>query len=100
MITNIIFYFINMIVIYKLFIIKQLGIITDIVNYITKLWLTLEMVVIEPPSVEEWERNKSVEYQRTYLLDKHNILYIEYEYIGDIGTSIYLGVSYTPINYY
>jgi hypothetical protein len=81
-----------MIVIYKLFIIKQLGIITDILNYITKLWLVEETVVIEPPSLEEWKRDKVFhcnpigDKKNRHILVKHNIMYIECYYFSDCGT--------------
>jgi hypothetical protein len=85
-----------MIIIYKLFIIKQLGIINDILNYITKLWLVEETVVIEPPSLEEWESKKVLhpnpyEYKRDrYILVKDSIVYIEFYSTNDIiCTAIY-----------
>ena len=95
-----------MIVIYKLFVIGELNIITDIVNYIKNLWIVLEMIVIEPPSLEEWESNKvfdphPIDFQTgRYVLVKNNIMYIELTArYGNTGTYLYLADVTDPIIY-
>jgi hypothetical protein len=94
-----------MIVIYKLFVIGNINIITDIVNCIKPLWLTLETVVIAPPSLEEWENNKVFDhhpidhkYDR-YVLVKNNIMYISATFAKHWTTFFMPGREFDPIGY-
>jgi hypothetical protein len=97
-----------MLVIYKLFIIGGLNkwLIEDLVPYIKKVWLMLETVVIEPPSIEEWNRDKVFDPNpiRTktdrYMLVKNDIMYIEYKgNMYNVGTYEYLQWKLDPIIY-
>jgi hypothetical protein len=51
-----------MIVIYKLFVIGGLNkvLIEDLIPYIKNMWLRLEMIVIKPPSLEEFGKNSKI----------------------------------------
>jgi hypothetical protein len=85
-----------MIVIYKLFVISGLRqvLIEDLLPTIKNLWLQLEMIVISPPSLEEWQGN---------TLTKNNITYKKLIWI--VGGNNYTHIIYTldhkqPISYY
>jgi hypothetical protein len=94
---------------YKLFVIGGLNtyLIDDIIPYIKKLWLLVETIVIEPPSLEEWERNQ-VFYENPvygkrdrYVLMKHNIMYVEFIHhsASHTGTYRHLTDTVDPIRY-